>query len=125
MKNNPLEEDLQLQAGKCLNKKECRTCAQRVLQYTEQLKGEFEKEEAIKLKKKQANEKAKVKKREKQVEKEREDKRLKRLENAQKRLTEKERLEQGTNANPDESNEDDEPMQSDGSTAEASDGWGT
>jgi len=89
LKNNPLDDDLQSQAGKCLNKKECRTCAQRILQYMQVRKEEYEKEEAIKLKKKQANEKAKAKKREKQAEKEREEKRLKRLEHAQKRAAKK------------------------------------
>ena len=77
------------------------------------------------MKKKQANEKAKVKKREKQVEKEREEKRLKRLENAQKRSTEKEKREQGMGTNPDESNDEVESMRSGESTDEESDGWST
>ena len=90
LKDNPLDEELQSEAGKCLNKKECRLCAERVRRYMENRKEEYEKEQAIILKKKQANEKAKVKKREKQAEKEREEKRQKRLEIAQKRTAEKE-----------------------------------
>ncbi len=105
LKNNPLDVDLQNQAGKCLNKKECRLCAEKVLQYIGLRKEEYEKEQAIKLKKKQANEKAKAKKREKQVEKEREEKRLKRIENVQKRLTEKEQQEKESNENKNEINE--------------------
>ncbi|CAF3908302.1 unnamed protein product [Rotaria sp. Silwood2] len=108
LKNNPLDADLQNQSGKCLNKKECRLCAGKVLQYIETLKAEYEKEQAIKLKKKQANEKAKAKKREKQVEKEREEKRLKRIENAQKRVPEKENQQKEINENEDKNNENKE-----------------
>lgn len=105
LKGNPLDPDLQNQAGKCLNKKECRSCAEKVLQYIGIRKEEYEKEEAIKLKKKQTNDKAKAKKREKQAEKEREEKRLKRIENAQKRLTEKEQREKEINTNENNDNE--------------------
>ncbi|CAF3791023.1 unnamed protein product [Rotaria magnacalcarata] len=105
LKNNPLDDDLQAQAGKCLNKKECRLCAGKVLQYAGALKAEYEKEEAIKLKKKQANDRAKARKREKQVEQEREEKRLKRMENAQKRLLEKENQQKEKSENKNENNE--------------------
>ncbi|CAF1486582.1 unnamed protein product [Rotaria sp. Silwood1] len=44
LKNNPLDDDLQNQASKCLNKKECRLCAEKVLQYIETRKAEYEKE---------------------------------------------------------------------------------
>ncbi|CAF3531537.1 unnamed protein product [Rotaria sordida] len=109
LKNNPLDDDLQNQAGKCLNKKECRLCAEKVLRYIETRKTEYEKEKALQLKKKQANEKAKAKKREKQAEKEREEKRLKRIENAQKRLSEKEnKEEEEINKNENENNENEE-----------------
>ncbi len=105
LKNNPLDDDLQNQAGKCLNKKECRLCAGKVLHYFQLRKEDYEKEEAMKLKKKQANAKAKAKKREKQAEKEREEKRLQRIENAQKRSTKKEQEEKETNENTDKNNE--------------------
>jgi len=98
LKNNPLDNDLQNQAGKCLNKKECRLCAEKVLQYIKICKEEYEKEQTIKLKKKQAQ----VKKREKQAEKERQEKRLKRIENAEKRSIKKEQEEEKeTNENKD------------------------
>ncbi|CAF0735188.1 unnamed protein product [Rotaria sp. Silwood1] len=105
LKNNPLDDDLQTQAGKCLNKKECRLCATKVMQYIETRKAGYEKEQAIKLKKKQANEKAKAKKREKQAEKEREEKRLKRIENAQKRVVEMENQQNEINENEGEDND--------------------
>jgi hypothetical protein len=104
LKNNPLDADLQLQAGKCLNQNECRLCAGKVLQYIKTNKEEYDKEQAIKLKKKQSNDKAKAKKREKQIEKEREEKRSKRLENAQKRLTEKEQDQKENTKTTDEEN---------------------
>lgn len=101
LKNNPLDAELQTEAGKCLNKKECRVCAEKVRQYMEVRKQEYEKEQAVKLKKKQANERAKARKREKDAEKEREEKRLKRLEHAQKRAAEKEQAKQGTEEDDD------------------------
>ena len=122
LKNNPLDADLQSQAGKCLNKKECRLCAQRVLQYVEQRKEEFDKEEAVKLKKKQTNEKAKLKKREKQVEKEREEKRQNRLEQAQKRQSEREKQQQTKHSEEEE--DDQKKVKVDQSNKEQSEGWG-
>ena len=97
-------------------------CAQRVLQYVEQRKEEFDKEEAVRLKKKQVNEKAKLKKREKQVEKEREEKRSKRLEHAQKRQAEREQQQQ-TKEDGDEDS-DQEKVAADQNNEEQSEGWG-
>lgn len=92
----------------------------------EQRKEEFEKEEAIRLKKKQANEKAKAKKREKQAEKEREEKRLKRLEQAEKRRLEKEQEQQTKTTDTEDENQENKGNQKKNSkgTDDEEEGWG-
>ncbi|GFT70305.1 leucine-rich repeat-containing protein 59 [Nephila pilipes] len=77
LKNNPLEPKLKNVAGDCLNEKECKECAKKVVAYMQTIESELEREREKKLKiarEKEAIERAKI---ERELEEQR---RLKKLE---------------------------------------------
>ncbi|KAK7096725.1 leucine-rich repeat-containing protein 59-like [Littorina saxatilis] len=56
LKDNPLVDGLKKNAGDCLDEKQCRACAQRILLYMKELSAEFERKRQKKLKEKRDKE---------------------------------------------------------------------
>ncbi|XP_070552555.1 leucine-rich repeat-containing protein 59-like [Ptychodera flava] len=80
LKDNPLDENLRKVAGECLDEKECKDCARKVVSYMKAVQSELERQKQKRLKEEREREAAKqaeearekeARKKEKQAEKER------------------------------------------------------